>query len=202
MGLQRKLRIYIGFESPSIIKYLEHLTCDIFTARFSNCQFDETCFPALGGEKKELEKQIEISWNALSISHFDPRTNQCELEVQRIIHLHNIANQLPDAFVDTKKVTKACIPAANVPTRIDVHVGQIENASANESKACLMRGRPISSKDKNPWKRKGKTRQTGTSKEIDEPEEAILPKQITDINEDKTHKWCMYLKILKTLISQ
>ena len=37
--------------------------------------------------------------------HYDPRTNQCEKEAQRMIHLQNIANQLPDAFIDTKKVT-------------------------------------------------------------------------------------------------
>jgi hypothetical protein len=53
MGPQRRLGIYIGFHSPSIIKYLEPLTGDIFTARF---QFDETIFPILGGEKEKLEK--------------------------------------------------------------------------------------------------------------------------------------------------
>ena len=52
------------------------------------------------------------------MTHLDPRTNQCELEVQRIIHLQNLANQLPDAFIDTKKVTKSHIPAANTPARI------------------------------------------------------------------------------------
>jgi hypothetical protein len=49
MGPQRRLRIYIDFHSPSIIKYLEPLTGDIFTARFTNCQFDEIIFPILGG---------------------------------------------------------------------------------------------------------------------------------------------------------
>ena len=41
MGPQRRLGIYVGFESPSIIKYIEPLTGDIFTARFVDCQFDE-----------------------------------------------------------------------------------------------------------------------------------------------------------------
>ena len=45
MGPQRRLGIYVGFESPSIIKYLEILTGDIFTARFAGCQFDELIFP-------------------------------------------------------------------------------------------------------------------------------------------------------------
>ena len=51
MGPQRRLRIYIGFESPFIIKYLEPLTCDNFTARFAYCQFNEIIFPILGREK-------------------------------------------------------------------------------------------------------------------------------------------------------
>jgi len=56
MGPQRRLGIYVGFESPSIIKYLEPLMGDLFTARFVDCQFDETVLPALGGEKQQLKK--------------------------------------------------------------------------------------------------------------------------------------------------
>ncbi|RVW45253.1 Retrovirus-related Pol polyprotein from transposon TNT 1-94 [Vitis vinifera] len=83
------------------------------------------------------------------MTHLDPRTNQCELEVQRIIHLQNLANQLPDAFIDTKKVTKSHI-SANTPARIDVPVGQL----TNESKIRLKRGRPVGSKDVTPRKRR------------------------------------------------
>ena len=56
------------------------------------------------------------------MTHLDFRTNKFELEVQRIIHLQNLANQLSDAFIDTKKVKKSHIPATNTPTRIDVPV--------------------------------------------------------------------------------
>ena len=73
------------------------------------------------------------------MTHLDPHTNQCELEVQRIIHLQNLANQLPDAFIDTKKVTKSYISVANTPSRIDAPVGQL----TNESKIHLKRGRPV-----------------------------------------------------------
>jgi len=54
------------------------------------------------------------------LSHIDPRTNQCKLEVQRIIHLQSIMNQLLDAFTDNKKVTKSHIPAMNIPAKINV----------------------------------------------------------------------------------
>ena len=88
------------------------------------------------------KERREITWNAPTMSHFDPCTNKCELEVQRIIHSQNIANQLPDAFIDTKKVTKSHILAMNAPTHIDVPGGQ-----ENESKIRLKSGRPIGSKD-------------------------------------------------------
>jgi hypothetical protein len=50
MGPQRKVEIYVRFKSPSIIKYLESLTGDLFTAWFADCIFNEDHFPALGGE--------------------------------------------------------------------------------------------------------------------------------------------------------
>ena len=74
-----------------------------------------------------------------------------------IIHLQNLANQLPDAFVDIKKVTKSHIPAANVPARVDITEGQ----KAYESKTCSKRGRPIGSKDITPRKRKTYEKKNG-----------------------------------------
>jgi hypothetical protein len=72
MGPQKRLGIYIGFESPSIIKYHELLIDDSFTTQFADCHFDETMFPALRGEITQLDK--DITWNALSLLNFDPRT--------------------------------------------------------------------------------------------------------------------------------
>ena len=62
-------------------KYLELTTIYLFTACFTDCHFDESNFPALGEDNKKLEK--EICWNQLSLSQIDPRTKQCELEVQK-----------------------------------------------------------------------------------------------------------------------
>ena len=83
------------------------------------------------------------------MSHLDSRTNQCELEVQRIIYLQNLTNQLPDAFIDIKKMTKSHILIANTPIWIDVPIRQL----ANESKIHLKRGKPIGSNDVTPRKR-------------------------------------------------
>ena len=146
MGPQRRLGIYVGSDSPSIIRYLEPLTGDLFTARFADYRFDETNFPQLGGEKNKLKS--EIAWKVSSLSHFDPRSPVCEQEVQKIIHLQNIANQMPDAFTDSKRITKSHIPAVNVPIRIDVPNGPSTSVIASESQIRLKRGRPLGSQDK------------------------------------------------------
>ena len=78
----------------------------------------------------------------------------CELEVQRIVHLQGLENQLLDVFTNIKKVTKSYAPVVNAPTHIDVPEGQLENVIASESKTRLKRGRPIGSKDSIPKKRK------------------------------------------------
>ncbi|KAK9133229.1 hypothetical protein Scep_012757 [Stephania cephalantha] len=132
MGPQRKLGIYVGFNSSSIIRYLEPLTGDLFTCTFLDCHFDEAIFPPLGGDKKPIQKEWrEIAWNASTLSHYDPRTNQCELEVQKIIHLQQIANQLPDAFNDAKQVTKSHIPNCKCSARIDVSCNKMHKNQRN-----------------------------------------------------------------------
>ena len=78
-----------------------------------------------------------------------------------IIHLQNLANQLPDAFIHTKKVTKSHISTANTPTWIDVPIRQL----TNESKIRLKRGRPVNSKDITSQNRRTQEK-LGTLKEV------------------------------------
>ena len=108
------------------------------------------------------------------ISHLDSHINQSKLEVQRIIHLQDIADQLPDVFTDSKKIVKSHISAANNPARIEVPEGKLINIVANESKIRLKRGRPVGAKDKIPRKRKTQEKQVAL-------EEAIPMKQATNI---------------------
>ena len=188
MGPKRRIGIYVGLDSPSIIKYLEPMTGDVFRARFADCHFNETVFPQLGGEKSIPEGRQEITWNASTLSHLYQRTNQYELEVQMIIHLQNLANQLSDAFVDTKKVIKSHIPTANVPARVDITKGQKAYESITRSK----RGRSIGSKDITPRKRRknGKQNDHGESnienqipKEIQNEQIASEEVQVLENNE-------------------
>ena len=90
MGPHRKLGIYVGYDTQSIIKYLEPKTGDLFTARYADSVFDEDHFPALGGGLYLKSKECrEIEWRATGIHSLDPRTKDAELEVQRIINLQH-----------------------------------------------------------------------------------------------------------------
>ncbi|KAK9942694.1 hypothetical protein M0R45_008346 [Rubus argutus] len=181
MGNQRRMGIYIGFESPTIIRYVEPLTSDLFTARFADCHFDETVFRSLGGDKNVTiqQERRELSWPVPTLSHNDPPTAQREIEVRRIIDLQKVADSLPDAFSDLAKVTRSHIPAANVPARMEVpekdfrlidaasatqNVGQgiagaTPNVGGDVAQAVApprKRGRPQGSRDTHPRKRAAK----------------------------------------------
>jgi len=121
MGPHRKLGIYIGYDSPSIIKYLEPKTGDLFTAQYADSIFDEEHFPALGGGLYLNNKVCqEIDRTASNIQSLDPRTKDTELDVQRIINLQQLTNNLPDAFTDIRGVSKSYILAANAPERVEI----------------------------------------------------------------------------------
>jgi hypothetical protein len=77
----------------------------------------------------------------------DPRTSESELEVRRIIHLQGLANELPDAFTDHKRVTRSHISAVNAPERVQVPQKATNSiVSPNPRK----RGRPPGAQDKVP----------------------------------------------------
>ena len=57
MGLRRILEIYVDYDSLSIIKCLEPMIRDVFTACFVYCYFNELVFPTLGGEKGKAAGQ-------------------------------------------------------------------------------------------------------------------------------------------------
>ena len=103
----RRLGIYVGYVSPSIIRYLEPQTGDSFTAHFADCHFDEDEFPALREVIHQMHMHKNIEWCAPSLKYLNPppppSTKQRELEVLKIVHLKNMENQLPDSFADTKR---------------------------------------------------------------------------------------------------
>jgi hypothetical protein len=74
------------YHSPSIIKYLEPLIGDLFTARYADCIFNDDYFLVLGGYYKYHSECQKINWDDKSISS-NPHTKETELQVQKIINL-------------------------------------------------------------------------------------------------------------------
>jgi hypothetical protein len=120
MDPHKKVGIYVVFQSSSIIKYLEPLIGDLFTAWFADSIFDEKHFSSLEGDFKYQKECREINWNIQSVPDTNPCTTETKLQVKKIIHLQRLANELPDAFTNYKGVTKSFIPARNAPERVDV----------------------------------------------------------------------------------
>jgi hypothetical protein len=72
MGPHRELGIYVGYKSPSIIKYLEPTTGDLFTVRYADCIFNEDHFPALGettNTTKNAKKSIGMPQTSPALIH-------------------------------------------------------------------------------------------------------------------------------------
>ncbi|KAM1195665.1 hypothetical protein ACFX2J_022123 [Malus domestica] len=114
--------IYIGYDLPSIIHYLEPLIGDLFTRWFTDCDFYEIVFPSLWGDKiiNIPVECRELLWITPTMSHLDPRTSQSEAEVRRILDLQSIAQSMPDAFTDLAKMMRSHIPTVNAHARMDV----------------------------------------------------------------------------------
>ena len=115
LGPQRALGIYVGFDSKSIIRYLDTKTGTLYKARFLDCIFDEGHFPTLGGENQnDHERQNDLKKFLLSddakttstTGWQDQRTLLVESEVTRILTNQILAQQSPDSFNNAKSVLK------------------------------------------------------------------------------------------------
>ncbi|XP_074352634.1 uncharacterized protein LOC141691776 [Apium graveolens] len=155
MGPQRRMGIYVDFDSSSIIRYLEPLIMDVFTARYADCHFDESMFPKLERDNDLHKLNSEISWNASGLNSIDSCTNQCEFEFQKIIHIQNIANQTPVAFSDSRHIISSHVPVVNAPTRVEIPTKKlIPEELIGDSKSLQKRGKPVGAKDVVARKRK------------------------------------------------
>lgn len=61
MRLQILLDIYIGFESPFIIRHFKPVIDNVFIAHFADCHFNKTIFHPLGREKSLFKELCEIT---------------------------------------------------------------------------------------------------------------------------------------------
>jgi hypothetical protein len=79
MDPYRKLGIYVGYHSPSILKYLELLIGDLFIARYADCIFNEDHFLTLEKDYNYYSECQEINWDDKSILSSDPHTKETKL---------------------------------------------------------------------------------------------------------------------------
>ena len=87
---------------------------------------------------------------------------------------------MPNAFSDSKRVTKSHILAENALIKINILQERI--TSANESKARLKYGRHFGSKDKNLKKKRG-SNESIISDKIQSPEEVTLEESTPEEND-------------------
>ena len=88
--------IYLGYDSPSIIRYKLPKSDDIYKARFQNCKFIETKFP--GTPNLATSKALNFKDLETLTLNPDPRTALAETEVRKLIKLQNLAENIPDGF--------------------------------------------------------------------------------------------------------
>jgi hypothetical protein len=106
MGAQREKGIYIGCDSPSIIRYLEPTTGNAFRARFEDCRFIENDFPYLTDKRQQNDIDTLYKWPENLPKFTDPKDKIINEEIINTLNLQRLANELPDAFNDAQKVTK------------------------------------------------------------------------------------------------
>jgi hypothetical protein len=96
--------VYVGFDSPSIIRYLIPSTGIMHKARFQNSKFDENKFPSISSTKPSLPLEF---WAPETLTlNPDPRTALVDIEVKKILDLKTLAKRLPDGFTNIPRITR------------------------------------------------------------------------------------------------
>ena len=109
----RQRAIYLGFDSPSVIRYKLIGSDDIYKARFQNCKFIETKFPS-SKAKVDHSKLIFKSEETLTLNP-DPRTALADAEVRKLIHLQALAEKIPDGFHSGPRIIRSPVPGSGNP---------------------------------------------------------------------------------------
>src|SRR6202048_3504192 len=96
LGPQRHEGIYVGYASPSIIRYLEPATGNLLKARFANCKFLEHVFPSLPSNKPI--PSLNFGAPETLTMNPDPPTSLTNTETSKLLSLKALAENTPDGF--------------------------------------------------------------------------------------------------------
>ena len=84
--------VYMGFDSPSIIRFFVPSTGALLKARFQNCVFEENVFPHVPCPKGTLD--LNFYSPQTYTMNLDPRTSLPQTEVQKIMQLQALADKI------------------------------------------------------------------------------------------------------------
>ena len=98
MGPHHRLGIYVGFDFPSINRYLETHMWDTVNASPKDCKFDESLFPALGNELLQPKVEQKIYWTTPTLSHLDLRIRQNDEEIIQILPIQELCSPVLGRF--------------------------------------------------------------------------------------------------------
>ena len=112
ISAHREEGIYMGFDSPSILKYFVPSTRALLRARFQNYVFEENVFSHVPCPKGIPD--LNFYSPQTFTMNLDPCTLIPETEVQKILQLQALANKLLDAFSNAARVTHVPTPIAGL----------------------------------------------------------------------------------------
>ena len=118
IGTHRIEGIYVGFDSPSVIRYLSLPAGTLLRAQFQNSHFDETIFLVLPNNKDT--GLLDFFAPQTFTQNLDPCTALTEQEVRKLVSLKALADRLPDGFADAPCITQDLAPGAGLPSLCNV----------------------------------------------------------------------------------
>ena len=112
--------IYLGFDSPSIIRYKLTDHDDVYRARFQNCKFIETNFPAATDSPHSKNEKTQLNFRAPKTFTMnpDPRTALTDTEVRKLLDLQNLATNIPDGFHSGPRIVRSPVPGSGNPVPV------------------------------------------------------------------------------------
>ena len=108
LGPHRQEGIYVGFDSASIIRYIDPSNGALLKARFANCRFIETSFPALPNPPNQ--PPLNFSAPETLTMNPDPPTSLHHTEVTKLLHLKSLAENIPDGFSSKPRIIRNPLP--------------------------------------------------------------------------------------------
>ena len=117
IGHHRQEGIYVGFDSPSIIRYIDPATGNLFKARFANCKFIEYIFPKVRQPNPNSPLNF-VAPETFTMNH-DPPTSLREIETLKLLKIKAMAENTPDEFSTKDRIIRKAVPGtgAMLPTK-------------------------------------------------------------------------------------